>query len=299
MRRKHYTEEEKARKRAEDRERLAVAAAELLTTEGWQRWVQTRSAFHHYSLGNTLLIASQRPDATRVAGFKTWKTLGRAVRKGERGIRIQAPITVKVRDEETDETDERKVITRFRFVSVFDVAQTDPIPGADPAPLVPPHEPIAGDSHEYVLAPLEAHANTLGYSVSYEHLPGGVGGYCDGRSKRIVVEAGEPANARVRTLVHEIAHAHGITYETHSRDEAEVIVDTATYVACSALGLDTSGETIPYIAGWGERGALEAVTAAAERIDEIARTIEQAATGEQPAQPAAPQQADQAEAVAA
>lgn len=278
MRRKHYTEEEKARKRAEDRERLAAAAAALLTSEGWRRWVKTRGAFHRYSLGNTLLIAVQRPDATRAAGFGTWKKLGRAVRKGERGIRIQAPITVKVRDDD-DDTDERKTITRFRFVSVFDVAQTDPVPGAEPAPLTPPHEPITGDSHEHLLAPLEAHAQTLGYSVSYEALPGSIGGYCDSRAHRIVVESTDPANARVRTLVHEIAHAHGITYETHSRDVAEVIVDSTTYVACSALGLDTSGETIPYIAGWGEQGALDAVSEAAERIDEIASAIEHAACG--------------------
>ncbi len=47
---------------------------------------------------------------------------------------------------------------------------------------------------------------------------------------------------------------------THARPQAEVIVDTATLIILSGAGLDTSGETIPYVAGWGETGALEAVT---------------------------------------
>ncbi|MCA1571085.1 MAG: ssDNA-binding domain-containing protein [Chloroflexi bacterium] len=271
-----YSEEEKAAKRAEDRERLVEAAQALLSTEGWLRWVKARGAFHKYSLSNTLLIALQRPDATRVAGFKTWKTLGRSVRKGEKGIRILAPISVKTRDEDADGDEQRR--TFFRSVAVFDVAQTDPIEGATQAPLSPPSAPITGDSHAHLLPRLEAHAQTLGFTVTYEKINGNAAGYCDSGSRRIAVEIDQPANAKVRVLVHEIAHAHGVTYKTHTRAAAEVIVDTATYVACASLGLDTSGESIPYIAGWGEDGALEAAQAAAERIDEIARAIEEAAS---------------------
>jgi antirestriction protein ArdC len=280
MSKRTYSEDEKAAKRAEDRERLVAAARALLTTEGWQRWVKARGAFHKYSLSNTLLIALQRPDATRVAGFKTWKTLGRSVRKGEKGIRILAPVSVKTRDEDEDGGEERR--TFFRSVAVFDVAQTDPIEGAKQAPLEPPSAPITGDSHAYLLTRLEAHARALGFTVSYEQIAGGAAGYCNSAERHITVEARQPANAQVRILVHEIAHAHGITYKTHTRAVAEVIVDTATYVACSSLGLDTSGQSVPYVAGWGEDGALEAVQAAAERIDEIARAIEEAAASAQP-----------------
>ena len=44
--------------------------------------------FRRYSPRNLLLILRQRPDAKHVAGFHTWRKLGRAVRRGERGIRI-------------------------------------------------------------------------------------------------------------------------------------------------------------------------------------------------------------------
>jgi hypothetical protein len=79
---------------------------------------------------------------------------------------------------------------------------------------------------------------------------------------------------------HEVVHALGVTYQTHTRPEAEVIVDTATLIVLAGAGLDTSGETIPYVAGWGEAGALEVVTEQAELIDRLARTVEDAITSD-------------------
>jgi hypothetical protein len=92
--------------------------------------------------------------------------------------------------------------------------------------------------------------------------------------KRIVIDADAPANARLRTLIHECAHALGIDYASYSRAQAEVMVETVTLLAASTVGLAIDGETIPYVSGWGEDGALEAVTEFAETIDQVARRIE-------------------------
>jgi hypothetical protein len=105
---------------------------------------------------------------------------------------------------------------------------------------------------------------------------GRAGGFCDPKAKRIVVDSGVPANSRVRTLVHEIAHALGVDYRDYSREQAEVIVDTVTFIVCGSVGLNVGGETIPYVAGWGEDGALESVTEFATLIDSLARRIEEA-----------------------
>ena len=56
------------------------------------------------------------------------------------------------------------------------------------------------------------------------------------------------------------------------------MVDTVTLVAASAVGLAVDGETVPYVSGWGEHGALEAVTEFAETIDKVARRIEDVLT---------------------
>ncbi|HYB31141.1 MAG TPA: hypothetical protein VEF89_31415 [Solirubrobacteraceae bacterium] len=68
-------------------------------------------------------------------------------------------------------------------------------------------------------------------------------------------------------------HALGVDYQKYSSAQAEVIVDTTTLIVLSGLGLDVSGETIPYVAGWGESGALEAVSEFAQLIDDLARRI--------------------------
>jgi len=149
-------------------------------------------------------------------------------------------------------------------------------PSAEQLPLEPPCEPLTGDSHAHLLAPLEVLAGELGYRVSFEQIPGATGGWCDSNAKRIVIDAGQAVNGQVRTLVHELVHALGVTYESHRRPEAEVIVDTATLVILAGAGLDTSGETIPYIAGWGDTDALEVVTEQAALIDRLARTVDEA-----------------------
>ncbi len=128
----------------------------------------TAAKFHSYSLGNLLLIRLQAPQATRVAGFRSWQSLGRQVRKGERGIAILAPCTYRPKTSSctTDSTrqalqeDERGgpaapasrggQLRGFRVVHVFDVAQTEgePLPeatpwsaGTAPAPTATPTPP--------------------------------------------------------------------------------------------------------------------------------------------------------------
>ena len=274
---RQLSEHERAERRRQDRERLQQAARELLSSDGWARWVKTRAMFHAYSAGNCMLLAAQCHQRgivpIRIAGFRTWLKLGRSARKGETALRILAPISVKERDQLTgEESDERRVF--FKTAFVFDVSQTDILPGAEPVALEPPREPLTGDSHAHLLAPLEAFAESLGYSVSFEVIEGSAGGWCDPQAKRIVVDGGVPANAQLRTLIHECAHALGIDYEQYSRAQAEVMVDTVTLVAASAVGLAVDGETVSYVSGWGEQGALEAVTEFAETIDKVARRIE-------------------------
>ena len=89
-----------------------------------------------------------------------------------------------------------------------------------------------------------------------------------------MVDSDQPPTRRLRILIHETIHALGVGYAEYGRECAEVIVDTATYLAAASVGLDVSGESVPYVAGWGEDGALDAVTAFATTIDELARRIE-------------------------
>jgi N-terminal domain of anti-restriction factor ArdC len=277
---KPLTDQERDARRKADRERIERAAHDLLTSGGWQRWIRVRATngLSRYSVTNLCLISAacyaRGITPTYVAGFRAFLDLNRVVRKGEQAIKILAPVTVKDRDEHGDETSEKRLF--FRTVNVWDVSMTDVLPGRDPVPLAPPSQPITGDSHYHLIPTLIAHAKALGYTVEIRDLPeNGPGGWCDPQRHEIVVASG-PANRQVRTLVHEIAHAHGLGYAEWGRERCEVLVDCVTVCVLGSAGLDVSGESIPYIAGWGEDGALDAIREYAATIDTIARRIEEA-----------------------
>jgi hypothetical protein len=203
---------------------------------------------------------SRRVTPTHVAGFRAFLDLNRCVRKGEKAIRILAPVTVKQRDINGEETGEKKVF--FRTVPVYDVSMTDALPGKE---LAPPSQPITGDSHHHLIAPLVAHAGDLLYTVEFRQLPGdGPAGWCDAKRQQIVVATG-PANRQVRTLTHEIAHGHGLGYAELGRERCEVLVDCVTYCACWAPSVSTAAASRSHTSPAGARTAPSTRSASTRR----------------------------------
>jgi antirestriction protein ArdC len=279
------TEEERAAKRAAERELMAAAIEELRSSEGWQRWLAIRRHFHSYSFHNQLLIAHQCPHATRVAGFRRWLELGYAVGKGEQGIRIWAPCPPskkKLREwREAGADPEARPRTYFRLAAVFDRSQVEPLPEfpGGPIDLEPPIEPVDGDGLKYLFESLANFGASLGFPVSVEKIPGPAQGFCDRGAKRIAVETvGEDfsPNAQVAVEVHELAHAlvgadrreddPKLTYA-----EEEVVVECVAYSVCSGLGLDTAGSSVPYMTSWSKGEEIERYAA---MIDCLAARIE-------------------------
>ena len=284
--RRTLSDEERAEKRAAERELAAKAIEELRSSEGWQRWLSVRRRFHRYSLRNQLLIALQRPEATYVTGFRRWLELGYAVRKGEHGIRIAAPLPPskeKIRKWKAEGTaPENKPRTFFRHVSVFDRSQVDPLPEfpGGPAPLEPPApEPPSGDGLAHLLDPLKRFAGTIGYDFRVEAIEGAGKGLCQRDKKRITVEVvGEDLspNAQIAVGVHELAHA--LVVVDRQKDDPklrygqeEVVVECVAFTVCASLGLDISGSSIPYMTGWSKGDEVERY---AGLIDRLARRIE-------------------------
>lgn len=101
--------EEKKAQAAALHESIATQVESLRDSERWTAFLTFASAFHAYSLNNELLILGQRPDASRVTGFRKWRGLGRQVRKGEKAVRIFGYSTKKVTEE--DENGESQDVT--------------------------------------------------------------------------------------------------------------------------------------------------------------------------------------------
>ncbi|HEY5053351.1 MAG TPA: ArdC family protein [Solirubrobacterales bacterium] len=282
------SEEERAKKRAAERELMAAATQELRSSEGWQRWLRVRRHFRTYSFHNQLLIAHQRPGATRVAGFRRWLTLGYAVRKGERGLCIWAPCPPskeKLRQwREAGAKPDDRPPTFFRLVKVFDRSQVEPLPefpgGA--VDLDPPIEPVQGDGLAGLLEPLAAFASSIGCHVVIEEIEGAANGYFDPRSGKIAIDEIGPEfspNAQVQTEIHELAHAlvrrdRRAVEPKLSYAEEEVVVECVAYTVCSAVGLDTAGFSVPYMTAWSDGLEIECFAAL---IDRLAKRLEDAA----------------------
>jgi hypothetical protein len=109
-----------------------VASLEAGHSEVLTQYLGAMAKFHTYSFGNVMLIARQKPSATNVAGVRTWNSLGRFVRRGEKGILILAPMVGRKRQpaEETtgengEEKNPRPQLYGFRAVYVFDRLSRD------------------------------------------------------------------------------------------------------------------------------------------------------------------------------
>lgn len=276
------SELEREERRRHDRERLQRAAEELLCSQGWARWVRVRAMFHSYSAGNCMLLALQCHERAivpeRVAGV-SYVAEARPLRSQQREGRCGSSRRSASRSATRSVSRPASGACSSRRRSCLSSRKPTRYPGVEPVALQPPCAPLTGDSHAHLLAPLGTFARSLGYAVSFEVIEGSVGGWCDPKNKRIVVDAGAAPNAQLRTSIHECAHALGIDYQRYSRAQAEVMVDTVTLLAASSVGLAVDGETIAYVAGWGENGALEAVTEFAETIDRTARRIEEVLAG--------------------
>ena len=265
------TATERDERREEQRRQVREAVSRLVNQEEFRSWLNVRRKFRQYSLHNTLLIATQRPEATQVAGFKAWQTkFGRQVRAGEKAIRILAPITVKRPDEAGDV---RSVCVGFRRACVFDISQTD---GPD-LPSAPECVPPDGASLAHHRPALEAFARELGYVVYYYTPTTGARGFCDPDRRRIVVDPQLAPNGQISVLVHELAHAQGIDYTDYTRAEAETIVEATNMIVLGALGFDTAAFSVPYIAQWAkDDDGLQALEKFATHIDTCARRLEKA-----------------------
>ena len=220
------------------------------------------SRFHNYSFGNVMLIMAQRPDATHVAGFNTWKSLGRSVKKGEKGLLIIAPMLLKPREEERTDDDQPRL--RFRAVHVFDISQTEGDPLPEPAR-------VGGDPGE-ALSRLETAIRSGGIELEeHEHLGGAEGASTGGR---IMIRSGQDPAERFSTLVHEWAHEllHQRTGEKRPpKVVRETEAEAVAFVVGQAIGLDTGTASADYIRLY--RGDGTTLAASMDRIQKASDTI--------------------------
>jgi len=252
-------------------------------SEQWRRYLEVMGRFRHYSATNCLLILFQRPDATQVAGYKTWQKLGRQVRKGEHGISIWVPFRSSRKDTETEDEGEARPMY-FGTGTVFDLAQTD----GEPLPEL--CERLTGEVNAAHWVALAAYARGRGWTLDVRTMS--VNGIT-GASGVILINESLAAQGALKTLCHEMAHqllGHTGERKTVERERKELEAESVAYVTMAALGYDTSAYSLPYLTSWADGDAKKVGQAIAESASEIqcaAKTIIMAAQVEQEAEVAA------------
>lgn len=182
-----------------------VAALESGHSAVLTQYLAAMAKFRNYSFGNIMLIARQKPDATNVAGFRAWNSLGRFVRRGEKGISILAPMISNRRknnasEEQTEDANKSQPrLFGFRAVYVFDITQTE---GKD----LPTLTEVSGDASGY-RERLVKFVETQGIVLSYSDRIAPAKGLSHGG--RITLLCGMQPAEEFSTLTHEIAHLCG------------------------------------------------------------------------------------------
>jgi antirestriction protein ArdC len=270
-------------KAAQLHQQIADGVAALGEDKQWRTLLELSARIgSRYSLGNTLLIGLQRPDATVVAGYQAWRKAGRQVRRGERGIFILAPLVRRRTNDndttaqdaadtgrqDTSHTRHRSEIFGVKPVAVFDISQTD-------GPPIPAATAVDGYTPDGLRDALTAHLTSLGYQVRYGDCRPAFG-VTSRTDRTVTILPDQPPAQDALTLAHELGHIacgqHLDTGGYNHRGTAEVQAESVAYILTTAAGMDTAQASFDYIGTWA-RGDQKLIRDTAETVIRTARRL--------------------------
>ena len=256
--------------------KLYDGVEELFVSEKWTAFLKFCASFHRYSANNLALIYLQRPDASFVCSYSDWRTQhSRQVRKGSRAIKVICPHLYKRKDGDDNE----EQVLGYHVASVFDVSDTEPAPnahdGAADLPLLcRTLDNTISDRDSGLVSLLIDHVSPV--PVDYEDIKSGAHGYYSMSEMRIVIDTKiQGTEQEIKTLLHEIMHAYHLTSCEEEPDArtAEVIAESAAFIVCSWLGLDSSMYSMGYVCSWSSDKTHKELTASLDTIRNLSEDV--------------------------
>lgn len=263
---------------------LKNGVTNLIDSERYKQFLNFTSHLYKYSPNNTLLIAAQKPDATYVGSYSFWKEQNRYVKKGEKAIRIIAPIMKKKKQNITmlganglplldsngnivNGSVNENVVVGYHTVPVFDISQTDGQP-------VPKLLNTLSGSSEVAEKIIDTITKISEVPISYDNIR--ENGYYDSELREIVVKESLDNNQKAKTLVHEYTHSilhNRVDDYQQNRDKYEIEAESTAYIVSKHYGLDTSEYSFGYLVGWSAGKSLDEYEESLNLIHKAAKNI--------------------------
>ena len=255
--------------------KIVEGVQNIITSGEYEKFLRFSKKFHHYSFNNLVLIFSQMPEATQVAGFKKWQSMGRKLKKGAKGIQIIYPIkrtytqtkiegqsSITDNEDEPKEQKKKKVeYLTYRPTYVFDISQTvgKPMPLEDTK--------LNSDNMNEFFEFLKTYSP---YPILEKDIFGGALGYWSKSAKHIVLKKNLSIDDKTATLLHELTHALYDDFDySKNRNLSETFVESVAFIVADYFGLDTSNCSFNYVTTWSD-GDIKVVLELGEKIQKTA-----------------------------
>lgn len=247
------------KKRISAYQKLVEGIEGIIDSGKYTEFLKSMKKFHHYSFNNRLLIFAQNPDATKVAGYCTWKELGRGVKSNPKKIFILRPMPYKMKKEEKDKqleenNEETVTLVKYGWTIVYDISDTYIREDAKEVPLFDDIKINANTSQDLYsillkISPVKVEIVSTG---------NGADGYYSKSEKKIVLSPLQSEDDKTATLLHEISHALYDDFDySKERNLSEIFVESVAYITADYFGLNTSKCSFSYITKWSKGDTKE------------------------------------------
>lgn len=239
---------------------LADSTAEAVAADGsrFRDYLEVQSRFDRYTATNALLILAQKPEATQLRDFESWRSTGAFIKRQEmnHGISILEP-----GDEYRRE--DGSIGTYYNVKKVYDVSQTNARSKVQPA--------VSMD--ERLLLKALIHRPPVPMQT-VDELPNNMGALYDHDQQVIFVRRGMTAEDIFRSVSKELAHAEiAGTRSAYRREDAAFAAYSVSYLLCRKYGIDVSGYDFSRLPEGFRENDPQSVRAALTEMRDTANTI--------------------------
>ena len=253
-----------------------------LNSEHYKEFLTKMSQFNQYSSRNLRLILAQKPDASYLAPYNTWRKFERHVKRGEKALSVIIPVTYVKKDQQgqpiLDKNGKPETGMTFRLKpTTFDVSQTE---GKEMPKAAEVKEQLTDLDYANLYRVLMSIAKTNDVSVRFEEMTGETKGYYSPAEYQIVLRSHDMNKSQlIKTFIHETAHSelhhsNNPQREQLTRSNAELQAESVAYVVASYYGIDTSDYSFDYLAGWSkDKETLADLEAQLDIIQQEAKSL--------------------------